>query len=631
MGFRQKIYIAVSLFLTISLVLSSVLNYRQSKENIETLERVGMENLVDANTKSINELLDVKVQSLVGMSKGLSEIVTNESSVSVLPYLKKFNQIMGSDVYVGFDKDGSLVAGSEWQAPSDYDARTRPWYEIAKNSTNAVISEIYQDMDTKALVFTLSTALKDEKSTFRGVLATDIDMGFINEKIKQLKINGGYGYLIDEKGRMISHPKEALLFKTLEQIDSNLKEMSEYIQNNQKGYYRYEYKGEKKATVFSTIPSTNWKFAVTVSEDIVYQKAAEQLTFSLTFTAIMVSICIALMIFILTRLFIPIVNLNTMIDNLTSKDADLTARLEVTGTDILAKIASGINKFIGNIQILVENVKVSSNENATISQELSTTSASVGRRAEEESHIINDITIQTQQMTSRLKETVENTQVAGKHLANVTDIITEVKTSISKISSNLKAFSQTEIELAGKLSQTCENTTEIKSVLDVINDIADQINLLALNAAIEAARAGDHGRGFAVVADEVRKLAESTQRSLIQINSTINVVVQSISDASGEMDKSSKAILKISEDGASLDDKTSNAVMMIKKVNGISDESTKDMNVTTDKMIEIATRLEEINVLTADNARSVEEVASASEHLTRQTEELNEELNKFKS
>ena len=64
----------------------------------------------------------------------------------------------------------------------------------------------------------------------------------------------------------------------------------------------------------------------------------------------------------------------------------------------------------------------------------------------------------------------------------------------------------------------------MNTIVDVINDIAGQINLLALNATIESARAGEAGKGFAVVASEVKSLANQVSGATDKISDEINTM-----------------------------------------------------------------------------------------------------------
>ena len=147
-------------------------------------------------------------------------------------------------------------------------------------------------------------------------------------------------------------------------------------------------------------------------------------------------------------------------------------------------------------------------------------------------------------------ESDSNLEFSAEVLESLKLVAQKINGSVSQMSTLESQVIQThdgEIAVSDNLKALTENAEDIKGILNIISDISDKTNLLALNAAIEAARAGEHGRGFAVVADEVRKLAENTQKSLTEINASVNVIVQSISDASSSVETNAQSALELVE------------------------------------------------------------------------------------
>ncbi len=144
--------------------------------------------------------------------------------------------------------------------------------------------------------------------------------------------------------------------------------------------------------------------------------------------------------------------------------------------------------------------------------------------------------------------------------------------SLAETKSAMDEISSTIAQVSEKTREVGSQSEDIKSVVQMISDIANQTNLLALNAAIEAARAGEHGRGFAVVADEVRKLAEKTQKSLSEINTNINMLVQSVMEVDEAIREQSASISRVNDAIIEVDRLTQSNAEVAQKTDEIAKE-----------------------------------------------------------
>ena len=349
------------------------------------------------------------------------------------------------------------------------------------------------------------------------------------------------------------------------------------------------------------------------------------------------SLIIALSVGLILTYIITVFSLNRPLnkfkDTLISigENKNLTMKVDEHAPQEISLMAKTFNNLTESISELIETSKQSSSENSAISHELSTTATLVGANVEKSVSVVKETTQKALEVNSEITNAISDAQESKKDIIIANNNLNEARDEVISLTSKVQESAELEVELAERMNTLSTDAAQVKNVLEVISDIADQTNLLALNAAIEAARAGEHGRGFAVVADEVRKLAERTQKSLIEINATINVIVQSIGDVSGQMTSNSEDIQELANKASEVEEKINQTVSIVNEAVEASDRTVSDFENTGESIESIVSQISEINSISSENARNVEEIASAAEHLNSMTDDLHAKLETFRT
>jgi len=339
-------------------------------------------------------------------------------------------------------------------------------------------------------------------------------------------------------------------------------------------------------------------------------------------------------------------------------EGDLQADIEVKGRDEIAQLAEAFRQMTANLRSMIGQVLEATDRVKTDSIELSRGIGLLYEIGEQSSSSAVEIAQSSETVaTSAADNAKAMEEISGgiQHIATSASEVNEQITRASEeaISGNTLAQQAVEqmnrvqemtVEARSYIETMGSRSDEITEVLGAITSISKQIQMLSLNASIEAARAGEHGKGFAVVADEVRKLSDQSREATGQIEQSLAALreysqrsVEAIGTVHHEIVSGAEAVRSAGgafEELKSLMQKFNHSVQEVSASTEQVSAGSQQVSASVEETARITERVQaRAKDVSEGSARQVEEMEAYARtvgELSRQADELEETVRRFK-
>ncbi|MBI9106161.1 MAG: HAMP domain-containing protein [Spirochaetales bacterium] len=626
-------FVSVIIFLFLS-IWGYLQTYQREKERI-----------IQAMTRevetSVNEI-DSWFQTRITALNTLAEFISTPGTLETLlkagedfnPYLSPFINYFGINPYIGLSGHPPYYGG-DFPQPPDYQVETRPWFKNAMKNRTTSFTDYYIDSETKTLTTTLYSPIFGENETINAVLATDLRLSTLMEKLYSFEVNDASLIMIDKNGTILAHEKKEII--NTDGLNSIYAEAVSRFLKDRNGVIEFEVGGNNYISAFREVSSTGWILGFWMNNEILFAELRALRASYLVITLISIIIFSILSLLIAGRINKRVLYISDSLFNISQGEGDLTVYVEFYSKDELGTLSENFNNFLKQMKKLISGIKdssdvtikhknileVNTSETAAAVTEISSNLNSMGQKVELLDNSINSnlkasdlISTYIRQFNDQMDEQsilVEQTTAAVNEIN--ASIMNVNKTSVSKnnAAKELKSKAKTggeQLQITKDLFNTgiVRQLNDIKDITKLIKGIVSQINILSMNAAIEAAHAGSSGKGFAVVADEVRKLAESSSASINNIENAITKINKAVIQTSASVEKTA---LSFNDINNSVDNFTS----AFEEITC----STNELMTGSSQIIDSSLSLQEITV----------EVRKGSEKIMEQIISMNDELSKI--